>query len=69
MHHVVKIRHAELNLLVQYRILDSIHVILANRVVMNLQFVCAQIQHSLHRIVAVTNHKSIDYSSHFLQNL
>ena len=67
MNHFTKIRHVELNLLVQYFFVNSIDVIFDDDVVMNFQIVRAQIQHSLHEIVTVAHHESIHHALHFLQ--
>ena len=66
MNRISKIRHAELHLFVQYLIFNSIDMIFDRDVVMNFQFVRAQIQHSLHKFVIFANHKSIHYIFYFL---
>ena len=67
MNHVSKIEHVELHLLVQYLLLYSIDITFDRDVVMNFQFVRAQIQHSLHEIMIVANHESIRHARHFFQ--
>ena len=67
MNRISKIRHVKLHLLVQYLIFNSIDMILDRDVVINFQFVRAQIQHSLHEFVTLANHESIYYALHFLQ--
>ena len=66
MNRISKIRHVKLHLLVQYLIFHSIDMILDRNVVMNFQFVRAQIQHSLHEFVIFANHESIYHVFHFL---
>ena len=67
MNHVSKIEHVELHLLVQYLISHSIDMTRDRDVVMNFQFVRAQIQHSLHEVMIVANHESIRHTFHFFQ--
>ena len=67
MNRISKIRHVELHLFVQYLIFNSIDIILDRDVIMNFQFVRAQIQHSLHKLVIFANHESIYHVFHFLQ--
>ena len=67
MHHAPEIGHAELHLLVQYLISHPIDMTLDRDVVMNLQFVRAQIQHPLHGAMAAPDHEPIHHALHLSQ--
>lgn len=67
MHYAAKLGYVELDVLVQQLVLAHLlNVPVAGCVEMDLQPICSQIQHLLHRAMAASHYKSIYYLFHKL---